>query len=71
MRDLNITLIDVTQMLVVVEGEILKNTCKEKMLIGYDSKVSMDICNGDIVVEKSFLFPMERGHPRSNCLIIC
>ena len=47
-RNLDVTLIDLTQMLMVVEAKMLKNTSEVEMLIGFDSKVSIDIGNGDI-----------------------
>ena len=48
MTNIDVTLIDVTQMLMAVEAEMLKNTNKVEMLIGSNTKVFMDIDNGNI-----------------------
>ena len=41
------TLVDMTQVLMVVEAEMLKSTFEEQMIIWSNSKVSMDIKNSD------------------------
>ena len=47
MMDSDVTLIDLTQMLIVAEAEMPKSTSKEKMLIGSGSKISKDCISGD------------------------
>ena len=47
MRYIDVTLIDLTQMLIVAEAEMIKRTSKAEIIIGSNSKVSMDIVNGD------------------------
>ncbi|KAL7587682.1 hypothetical protein Lser_V15G40599 [Lactuca serriola] len=47
MRNLDVTLIDLTRMLTVAEAKMLKSINEEKVLEGFDSKVSMDIDNGN------------------------
>ena len=48
MRNLDVTLINMTQMLIVVEAEILKNITKAETLKRSDPKVSMDVDNDNI-----------------------
>ena len=48
MRDLNVTLIDLTYMLVTVEIEMLESTTNIEILKKYNPKSSMDIENGNI-----------------------
>ncbi|KAL7601612.1 hypothetical protein Lser_V15G20874 [Lactuca serriola] len=67
MRNINITLIDMNQMLIVAEAKMLKITSEANES---DSKVSMEIENGDNHGPKKLLFPMERDRPRSNYLIV-
>lgn len=46
MSDIDVTLIDLTQMLIDAEAEMIKGTSEAKMLEGTDSKVSTDIDKG-------------------------
>ena len=54
-------LIDLTQMFVIIESEMLKNTSEAEMHIGSDSKFSMDIGNGDISDPEKISLPNGEG----------
>ena len=55
------TLIDLTRMLIVAKAKMLKSTSKEKVLEGFDSKVSMDIDNGNNGGLEKISFPNRKG----------
>ena len=55
------TLIDLTQMLIVVEAEMLKSTCEAKVFEGSNSKISMDIDNGNIGSPEKVSLPNGKG----------
>ena len=49
------TRIDLTKMLMVDETEMFKNTSEAEMLIGSNSKISMDIVNDGIGGPKKYV----------------
>ena len=51
------TLMDLTYILMVVEAEMLKNTTIAEILIGSNSKISMDIDNGNISALEKISLP--------------
>ncbi|KAL7582543.1 hypothetical protein Lser_V15G42182 [Lactuca serriola] len=61
MRNIDVTLIDLTQMLMVAEPEMLKSTSKAKMLIGSNSKFSMDINNSENSGPEKISLPNGKG----------
>ncbi|KAL7595910.1 hypothetical protein Lser_V15G28947 [Lactuca serriola] len=61
MRDDDMTLIDLTYMLIVVEVEMIKSTSQEKMFEGSVSKISMNIDNGNIVSPEKVSLPNGKG----------
>ena len=69
-RDHDVTLIDLTYMLIVAEAKMLKSSSQANIFEGFVSQTSKDIYNDNIGSPEKFLFPMEMDCPRSNHLTI-
>ncbi|KAL7586894.1 hypothetical protein Lser_V15G36899 [Lactuca serriola] len=60
-RDHDVTLIDLTYMLIAAEAEMLKSTIQANMFEGSASQVSMDIENGNIGSPEKVSLPNGKG----------
>ena len=69
MRNLDVTLTDLTEMLIVVEAEMLKAQLKQKFLRGLIPRFPWTLTMVTYVIKKRFLFPIEWEQPRAKRLI--
>ena len=70
MTNNDVTLIDLTYLLIAIEAKMLKNTCQANMFERSVSQVFMDIDNGNIGSPEKASLPMERDRTKSNCLTV-
>ena len=58
MRNLDVTLIDLTEILITIQAEMLKSTTKVEMLEGSNPKSSLDVDNGN---QENVSLPNRKG----------